>query len=70
MRHFLAPARSPAALPGGVPEPAPKRFLVPSASPLHAIVSSHARTFARAVTLAMIATAADPQLLVTRGKVE
>jgi len=70
MRHFLALTRSPAALPGGVPNPAPKRFLVPAACPLHAIASRHAGTFPRAVALAMIATAADPQLLVTAGAVE
>jgi len=70
MRHFLALACLPRALPGGVPEPAPKRLLVPVASPLHASASRHARTFTRAVTLAMIATAADPQLLVTAGTIE
>jgi hypothetical protein len=70
MRHFLALAGTPQALPGGVPELAPKRLLVTDTRPPLAIASCRAGTFPPAIALAMIATAADPQLPVTARTVQ
>ncbi|MCU0692656.1 MAG: hypothetical protein MUF54_14745 [Polyangiaceae bacterium] len=70
MRHFLPVVPAPAGLPGRVMPPAPKRLLVADACPSQAIATCLSSAFPGAITLAVVAAPADPQLATAPGTVQ